>query len=248
LLLAAGRDGLLFHLPTARLIGQLADASGSAGHDGDICSLVWDGNSINNYQRPGSASEIKRHTGCLIGRKSGELSSWDLKMIFSNFAGPSSSEQPPMVLDSPVRRFQAHQAPLTRIVVDAFKITTAGEDGYIRVWDALSLECLKALSTRFFRHQDATVGRRNQQQPQQTLVDVRWHPVFVYSTLTRVYLAVNNHVKVWNFDPENRLSMFSSMQSSSAAGKKRKSMKARRSRGFSFGSPKSQCKRECQIK
>lgn len=61
-----------------------------------------------------------------------------------------------------LRSWRAHDCPIQCIDVDAFKITTGGTDGFIRVWDVLNATCLKSLSTKYSKHAD---NRRSSSQP-----------------------------------------------------------------------------------
>ncbi|KAI8098608.1 WD40-repeat-containing domain protein [Halteromyces radiatus] len=52
----------------------------------------------------------------------------------------------------PLRQFHGHQSPISVIHLDAFKIVSGADDGWIRVWDPLTGELLQVIGNKIPRH------------------------------------------------------------------------------------------------
>lgn len=93
---------------------------------------------------------------------------------------------------------QAHHLSVNCIHLDAFKLTTAGTDGTVKIFDISSSKLLKTLNSRYFRQQ-----QRNSHQEEE--IDPRWSIRCMISTLHQVLIGVGNQVKCWDVDPDRQL-------------------------------------------
>ncbi|KAI8340574.1 WD40-repeat-containing domain protein [Chlamydoabsidia padenii] len=57
-----------------------------------------------------------------------------------------------LVVIHPLRQFHGHESPISAIHLDAFKLVSGTDDGWIRIWDPLTGELLHVLGNKIPRH------------------------------------------------------------------------------------------------
>lgn len=183
------------------------------GHAVPISLIVWsrEFNLHNLLAGEQSGVSEEQRTTIVSADAQGNLLVWDDSKV-------SNSSSKICKLISPLRVISnSHAGPVTCISLDPFKITSGGVDGFVRVWDILTGNCLRALNIRFSRHLDtrshATTATNSQHQHTITSLHTTYHQIII---------ATGAQVKSWDFDPECHLSMLSLPRRSKQARLNRK--------------------------
>ncbi|CAO3638319.1 unnamed protein product [Cunninghamella blakesleeana] len=88
----------------------------------------------------------------------------------------------------PLKSFHGHSSPISVIYMDAFKIVSGADDGWVRIWDPLTGELLHAIGNKIPRH--APVDRTDV-----SIMRVKNIVCDEYQGIA----TIGHQVKVWNF-------------------------------------------------
>jgi len=93
---------------------------------------------------------------------------------------------------TPLRMFNIHEGPPTSILIDAFKIVTAGSDGKINIIDSLNSTLIRTFYCR-----------KSKNNPKNTNV-MRRYNIINGIEMDKYQICVNfgNSIKIWDFDTE----------------------------------------------
>lgn len=213
------RDIHFYDVRNGRLVARMPAASeGQAGegHAAEIADVAWDIDTTLITNSNGSC-EYERVFIVVSGDRFGKIAVWNGKTIARHVERQRQDPHLQALCFRPARTIQAHRDSITCVDVDAFKVTSVGADGYVRVWDIMLGRLLRTMNVRYFRHL-----ARNRNEPIEPPVAVneggadpqlhandRYIVRYIYTTLHQIVVAVNGQVKTWDLDPERVLARWS---------------------------------------
>jgi hypothetical protein len=162
-----------------------------------ISCICWDGES-ESFNEESEKETFRRRCALIVGTSSGHILIWDIsrilerKTIFRNV----ENECKPFIFN------HVAECKATCVQVDAFKVVVGYADGFIKVFDLLNGHLLQALHSKYFRSMEASRRRRDVARSFDTPV----HCVLISTQV--IVCGIENQVRIWNFDPENLLSLF----------------------------------------
>jgi WD40 repeat protein len=134
--LPSGRELHLYDISTHALLAVLRWKSAPSGIppiSDELSTMNWDIESSLLTTVSGN-TKSERVFIILVGDKAGRVALWNVNDALDAIERrrQSPDDESLLVIIAPERQWQAHTGEVTCIDLDAFKITTAGVDGYIR--------------------------------------------------------------------------------------------------------------------
>lgn len=181
----------------------------SIGHTSRITCLSWDADIILAETKRG---DIEEHRLCLLvtGDSDGNVALWNCRKVLEEFSNTTRTSEISSL--SPVRVFRGHCGKVTCVDVDAFKISSAGQDGLVQIWDVITGQLLRKMNARYFSHHRETIALdtdRSGPLGADQNFDEKKSIRCLSSTLHQVVIGIKGgQVKAWDLDPDRNLSRY----------------------------------------
>ncbi|KAI3634674.1 hypothetical protein MIR68_007055 [Amoeboaphelidium protococcarum] len=202
--LPVGMQFLVLSIQSNKCVGKLVTTLANPMAASFTC-ITWDSEKFLMEQR----GELKQRQLCVVaaGDSSGGVHLWDCGALVER-------KSTDFMLPCSYSIRQAHYYAVQVIDIDAFKLTSGGSDGYLKVFDVVSGRLLRSFSTRHNakfpegRRQSSSTSDISMAAAGSSSLSANSQVQCLSTSLHHMAVGVGRQLKVWNLDPDNLLSKF----------------------------------------
>ncbi|KAI3656656.1 hypothetical protein MP638_003444 [Amoeboaphelidium occidentale] len=180
----------VYHLQKKVLVQTL-----DIGASGRITTIAWDGETEEASTGESDEALNRRRCAFVAGTDSGQCHVWDISRLLEE---KEISPKPSYCLGN-----HLISSPVSSLQIDFFKAVIGYSNGCIKVFDFLSGQELLSLNGKYVRNQE--ISRRRREFPNSSSSPINC----IIMSNSVIAIAVENTVRVWDFDVNNEFSPFS---------------------------------------